>query len=118
MGRFRMPHTVLLVDDDPMVLHFTAEMLEDLGCHVVTATSGWEALNILRQSREIQVLLTDINMPGMDGYELAREALNLRDLKVVLLSAREPDSQEFPLIRKPFLQEDLRRVMQEATGAG
>ena len=55
--------------------------------------------------------------PGMDGYELARKALGVRrDLKVLLLSGREPDGQEFPLIRKPFLEEDLRRVMQQTTG--
>jgi hypothetical protein len=53
----------------------------------------------------------------MDGYELARKALGVRrDLKVLLLSGREPDCQEFPLIRKPFLEEDLRRVMQQTTG--
>ena len=92
-------------------------MLEDLGCHVLTAENGWEALDLLRRSREIQILLTDINMPGMDGYELARRALDFRrDLKVLLLSGREPDGQEFPLIRKPFLQHDLRRVMEQTTG--
>ena len=112
-----MAHTVLLVDDDPLLRYVTAQMLEDLGCHVVTAENGWEALDILRRHREIQILLTDINMPGMDGYELARRALDFRrDLKVLLLSGREPDGQEFPLIRKPFLEHDLRRVMEQTTG--
>ena len=53
----------------------------------------------------------------MDGYELARKALDVRrDLRILLLSGREPDGHEFPLIRKPFLEEDLRRVMQQTTG--
>jgi CheY-like chemotaxis protein len=43
-----MAGTVLLVDDDPLVLWLTAEMLEDLGCHVVTAENGWAALDLLR----------------------------------------------------------------------
>jgi len=112
-----MAQTVLLVDDDPLVLFLTTEMLKNLGCHVVTAENGWEALDLLGRSREIEILLTDVNMPGMDGYELARKALDVRrDLKVLLLSGREPDGREFPLIRKPFLEEDLRRVMQETTG--
>jgi two-component system, cell cycle response regulator CpdR len=112
-----MAHSVLLVDDDPVVLWLTAEMLEDLGCHVVTAENGWAALDLLRRSGDITILITDVNMPGMDGYELAREAFDFRwDLKVLLLSGREPDSHEFPLIPKPLLEEDLRRVMQETTG--
>ena len=112
-----MAHTVLLVDDDPLVRWLTAEMLEDLGCHVVTAENGLAALDLLQRSEDITILITDINMPGMDGYELARKALGVRrDLKVLLLSGREPDGREFPLIRKPFLEEDLRRVMQQTTG--
>ena len=112
-----MTHTVLLVDDDPMLRCLIAEMLEDLGCRVLSAENGWEALDLLRRCREIQTLLTDVNMPGMDGYELARKALDVRrDLKVLLVSGREPDGHGFPLIRKPFLQQDLRRVMQETTG--
>ena len=56
-------------------------------------------------------------MPRIDGYELARKALDVRrDLKILLLSSREPDVRGFPLIRKPFLEEDPRRVMQETTG--
>src|SRR5690242_2600738 len=112
-----MAHTVLLVDDDPLLRCVTAEMLQELGCYVVTAENGWEALDHLRRSRDIQILLTDINMPGMDGYELARRALDFGpNLKVLLLSGREPDGKEFPLIRKPFLQHDLRRVMEQTTG--
>ncbi|MBV8700219.1 MAG: response regulator [Bradyrhizobium sp.] len=111
------PHNVLLVDDEPLVLCLTAEMLEDLGCHVVTAQNGCEALDVLRRSTYIRILLTDVNMPRIDGYELARKALDVRrDLKILLLSSREPDVRGFPLIRKPFLEEDPRRVMQETTG--
>ncbi|MBV8916599.1 response regulator [Bradyrhizobium sp.] len=113
-----MAHTVLLVDDDPTLLFLTAEMLKNLGCDVVTAANGREALDLLRRNREIRILLTDVNMPGMDGYELAQKALDVRrDLRVLLLSGREPDGHGFPLIRKPFLEQDLRRVMEQTTGA-
>jgi CheY-like chemotaxis protein len=60
--------TVLVVDDDPLVLEVTA----DLGCEVVTAASGMDALERLSENANIEILVTDLNMPGMNGYELAR----------------------------------------------
>jgi two-component system, cell cycle response regulator CpdR len=44
-------------------------MLEDLGCEVVTAASGQEGIDTLVADERIDVLITDVNMPGMDGYE-------------------------------------------------
>ena len=65
-----MARTVLVVDDDPLVLDVTAEMLQDLGCNVVTAASGAEALAKLADHRHIAILITDVNMPEMNGHEL------------------------------------------------
>ena len=112
-----MSHTVLVVDDDPAVLDAIAAMLEDLGCTVVTAGSGPAALDQLRQNEEIAILVTDINMPGMDGHELAE--LARRDspqLKILQLSGREPRRGGLPMIRKPFSFEDLARVMKQTVG--
>jgi len=64
-------HTVLVVDDDADVLDVIASMLEELGCDVVRASSGAEALDTLAGNEKISILITDINMPGMDGHELA-----------------------------------------------
>ncbi|WP_314955898.1 response regulator [Bradyrhizobium cosmicum] len=64
-----MSHTVLVVDDDPGVLDVLVGMLEELGCTVVSAQSGPAALDQLRQNQEISILITDINMPGMDGHD-------------------------------------------------
>jgi len=62
-------------------------------------------------------LLTDINMPGIAGYELANRAKRLRPrVKPILVSGREMDSRGFPLLRKPFSQDDLARLMEETTG--
>ena len=92
-------------------------MLQDLGCEVVTATGGNEALDKLSTDRRIEVLITDINMPGMDGHELARAAVRMRKrLKVIVLSGRETEGCEFPLIRKPFLEQDLVETMRRTTG--
>jgi two-component system cell cycle response regulator CpdR len=108
---------VLVVDDEPLVRDVTATMLEDFGCEVVTAGGGQEALKKLSADRKIEILITDINMPGMDGCELAAAAVQMRkQLKVIVLSGRHKDGCGFPLIRKPFLAEDLRRTMKQNTG--
>jgi CheY-like chemotaxis protein len=112
-----MSRLVLVVDDDPLVLEVTALMLEDIGCEALTATCGEDALERLSRDSRIEVLITDVNMPGMDGRALAAAAV--RDyprLKVLLLSGRARDGDGFPLIRKPFLEQDLERAMQQHTG--
>jgi two-component system, cell cycle response regulator CpdR len=92
-------------------------MLEDLGCEVVTAADASEALHCLENNRRIEALITDINMPGMNGYDLADRAQELhKELKVIVLSGRECDGRGHPLIRKPFLQADLVRAMKHTTG--
>jgi two-component system, cell cycle response regulator CpdR len=112
-----MSHLVLVVDDDADVLDVISSMLEDLGCEVVCAHSGAEALTALERDRKISILITDINMPGMDGHELAERATRLRPgLKVLQLSGRERRRDAFPMIRKPFSEEDLARVMRDTTG--
>ncbi|MET4045337.1 two-component system cell cycle response regulator CpdR [Bradyrhizobium sp. RT6a] len=112
-----MTHTVLVVDDDPGVLDVIASMLEELGCKVVCAHSGPEALDTLATNEDVSILITDINMPGMDGHELAERATRVRPtLKVLQLSGRERRRDGFPLLRKPFSEEDLHRVMEQTTG--
>jgi two-component system, cell cycle response regulator CpdR len=91
-------------------------MLEDLGCEVVTASDAAEALERLSTNPRMEILITDVNMPGMDGYALAKRATQMRDLKVIMLSGREHDGRGFPLVRKPFLRDDLKRTMARHTG--
>ena len=112
-----MSRLVLVVDDEPLVRDITAAMLEDFGCEVITAAGGNDALEKLSINRRIEILITDINMPGMNGYELAERAKRIRErLKIIVLSGREQDGSGFPLIRKPFLAQDLKRVMAQHTG--
>ena len=87
------------------------------GCETVTAASGKEALEKLATDQRIEILITDINMPGMDGYALAKSATQMReDLKIIVLSGRASGGNRFPLIRKPFLERDLKKAMAEHTG--
>jgi CheY-like chemotaxis protein len=69
--------TVLLVDDEALVLESTADMLVSLGCEVIMAGNGTEALAKLKADGRIEILMTDINMPGLGGFELAEIAKRL-----------------------------------------
>jgi two-component system cell cycle response regulator CpdR len=112
-----MPRSVLVVDDDPTVLEVLADMLDDLGCDVISAGSGADALDQLKLNERISILITDINMPGMDGHELTELAKRIRpELKVLQLSGREPRRGGYPMIRKPFTEEDLANTMERTTG--
>jgi len=71
--------TVLLVEDDPDVRTCVAEVLRIGGFAVLEAADGEEALRIAETPvRPIEILVTDINMPGIDGLELARHVRALR----------------------------------------
>ena len=112
-----MARTVLVVDDDPLVLEVTAAMLDNLGCEAVTASTGKQALELLEAHQRIEILITDINMPVMGGYELVERAKRLRKrLQVILLSGRETDGHGYPFVRKPFRERDLAHTMKLTTG--
>jgi CheY-like chemotaxis protein len=107
-----MSRVILVVDDEPLVLDVTVTMLEDLGHEVIAASSAKEALFKLAAEQRIDVLITDISMPGMDGIALARAATPMRDdLKVIIISGNADITYGFHAVRKPFNLEDLRRTM-------
>jgi CheY-like chemotaxis protein len=108
---------VLVVDDDPDVLDLTTSYLEELGCEMITATRASEALAKLAADKRIDILITDVQMPEMDGYELAEKAKRMRaELQVIALSGGAEAKGNLPLVRKPFLQQDLARTMEKTTG--
>jgi two-component system cell cycle sensor histidine kinase/response regulator CckA len=68
----RFPETILLVDDDPVVRAVASRLLRRSEYSVLEASGGQEALRILReQERSIDLMLTDILMPGLDGWTLS-----------------------------------------------
>lgn len=125
-GRFiqdRVPGTrplvVLAVDDDGLVLMNTAVMLQDMGHTVFEATSGNQALEILRREPSVDLVITDHAMPRMTGAQLAAAIKAERpDLPVILATgyAELPPGVEadLPKLAKPFRQQDL---MQAVTAA-
>jgi CheY-like chemotaxis protein len=66
-------YTVLVVDDDTLVLDVVAKILAAPGCTVLTARDGYLALRMLAD-RDIDLLITDLNMPGLDGVQLGIQA--------------------------------------------
>jgi PAS domain S-box-containing protein len=104
--------TIISVDDDPLVAFNTCAMLEDLGHKVHCVSSGAEALNLLRQYNDIDLLVTDQAMPGMTGSELAKVVKAEWPGLAILIAtgyAELPDGlgRDIPKLAKPFLQEDL-----------
>jgi PAS domain S-box-containing protein len=79
--------TVLIVDDDPDVSRSVSEILQDEGCHVIVSRSGTEALSALEE-QSVDLVLSDVVMPDMDGYELFRTLQATRpELPIVLMTA-------------------------------
>ncbi|GGH27204.1 sensor histidine kinase [Alsobacter metallidurans] len=111
-------YTVLVVDDDPLVLENTAAMLEDLGHRVIEARSGREALEMASRARSLDVVVTDHVMPGMTGIELV-ERLNAErpGLPIILATGYAELSaaaQSLPRLNKPFDQNALARAVDQA----
>jgi CheY-like chemotaxis protein len=104
--------TVLVVDDDPLVLAATVSMLEDVGHRVLEATSGRRALEILPVHQDVDMVLTDQVMPQMTGLQLAAELRRLWPELPVLLGSGYTERAELlvsglPLLSKPFMQGEL-----------
>jgi CheY-like chemotaxis protein len=109
--------SVLVVDDDLLVLENTAAMLEDLGHTVVEARSGEEALALLRRTRTVDLIVTDYAMPGMTGLQLANAVASERPGTVILLStgyAELPSDarSSLPRLSKPFDQAALAKAIE------
>jgi CheY-like chemotaxis protein len=107
---------VLVVDDDGLVLMNTAAMLDDLGHHVIEATSGEQALRALRQGRRVDLVITDQLMPGMTGTQLIAAIRSEWPRVPVILATGYTElpagtASDFVKLSKPFRQDDLARAV-------
>jgi CheY-like chemotaxis protein len=108
---------VLLVEDELLVREVAAEDLGEAGFHVTPASDGDEALEILRESTDFDLLFTDIRMPGdTDGWELAREAkLMIPGLRVIYATgfgdAGDGLAEGECYVRKPYNMKDLQKAL-------
>jgi CheY-like chemotaxis protein len=112
---------ILVVDDDPFVLEMIVSTLESMGYDTIASRSGSEALDIVRSHEKIDLLFTDVVMPGgLNGTELAHEARRLRPGLPVLLTTgfvavgADPTvvaDEALPMLRKPYRQPELARIL-------
>jgi CheY-like chemotaxis protein len=95
---------ILVVDDDPGVLDYASNVLEECGYTVLTAPDGATALVLLRDHPQVDLLFTDVVMPGLDGVEVARRARQESPgLKVLFTSGYAADVVPAGrLLKKPY----------------
>ncbi|WP_293903964.1 ATP-binding protein [Phenylobacterium sp.] len=114
---------VLLAEDDVQVAELVEAMLRDLGHEVQLTENAEAALAVLRSGAAVDLLLTDLIMPGdKSGVDLAREAVKLRTALPVILSSgytgdvlHAAEETPWPLLRKPYGPEQLARAIAEVT---
>jgi CheY-like chemotaxis protein len=121
--RLRGSETVLAVDDDPTMLELLKEVLRPLGYNILSADSGEEAIEMAAMHRDkIDLLLTDVLLPGIKGQELAKQLMKeCPDMNVLFMSgylcpsmAHSDKEQGFEaFIRKPFSPNALLRKIRK-----
>lgn len=109
---------ILVVDDDFLVTMTTADMLEDLGYASCEANTARQALEFVRSDATIEMILTDLHMPGTNGYQLIHEARALRpELPVILVTGDETASESrssLSVLAKPYTRGQLATTIKEA----
>ena len=128
LRRAEAGETVLAVEDEPAVLSAVVENLADLGYRVVPARDAAEALDRLRAGERVDILFSDVVMPGgMNGVQLAVEAGRLRPgLRVLLTSGYTGEAlagqhsvpADVPVLAKPYRREELAARLKVAGRAG
>lgn len=108
--------SVLVVDDDSLVLTSTCLLLEDLGHRVIAATSGVQALEMLAGDQVIDLVITDMAMPQMSGAQLADAIRRLKPHMPIILATGYAERLEnfeagLPRLSKPFTQLNLVEII-------
>jgi len=115
--------TILLVEDEPMILEMTMEILKSLGYSILPAATPGEAICLAREhAGSIHLLMTDVVMPEMNGRDLAKKLLSLYpNLKRLFMSGYTADviahhgvlDEGVHFIQKPFTVKDLAAKIRE-----
>jgi|GEM_PF-1694438 len=114
--------SILVVDDEEALTHLLTTILSDEGYQILSASSGVEALTIVNQHK-VDLLLTDILMPQMNGYQLAEQVLSLFPEMAIIFTSGYQDSLDklqpekllsLPLITKPYNKSKLLNTIKES----
>jgi CheY-like chemotaxis protein len=124
MPRTSVPH-ILLVEDEAFLRELVMEGLQEAGFSVVEACDGNAGVQALQSDLRIDVLLSDIKLPDIDGYQVAEAARSLRpDVKVILMTGYAPSplpptlrSVVYRVLQKPFSLETLPETVTTALEA-
>ena len=110
---------ILVVEDVMLIRMATVDMVEQIGFQATEAGDGAEALAILQKDPDIEILLTDLGLPGMNGRQLVEEARRLRPgIKVIIASGYSTENiaggkldGDITYLTKPFDLGQLRRAL-------
>ncbi|MGN2253749.1 response regulator [Frateuria sp. GZRe12] len=116
---------ILLVEDEAFLRELVMEGLQDAGFNVLEASDGTSGVQALKSDQRIDVLLSDIKLPDIDGYQVAEAARTLRPgLKVILMTGYAPSplpptlqSVVYRVLQKPFSLETLPGMVNAALEA-
>jgi PAS domain S-box-containing protein len=116
--------TILLVEDEPMILKMTTQMLVGQGYHVLGASSPWEAIRLAKENiGSIDLLMTDVIMPEMNGRDLVKQLFSISpNIKCLFMSGYTASviahhgvlDEGVHFIQKPFSMSDLGEKLREA----
>lgn len=116
----------MAVDDEETVLDLMIEVLNDLGFHALPASRADEALALMAKTPDVDLLITDIRMPGMSGVDLARQVRAMRPCLPILFvtgfaSELEGGVRQWVkdghLLTKPFTMESFANTIRKMVGA-
>ena len=112
---------ILLVDDDDGVRSLIEQILRERGHTVINAENGNQALSQIQHQPQLSLLITDIRMPGIDGWEVARQAIKLRpNIKVMYITGYREDAPadvpNGPLLRKPWRMSEFYTCVEQLVG--
>jgi hypothetical protein len=113
---------ILVVDDDPLLRLGIVSMLQDLGYRARAAQDPMRALPMVHQGFGVDLLITDYNMPGMTGVELAHRMAQERPGLLVLIMTGHQQLEDdldpgWRKLTKPFTEAELRREIESMTSS-
>lgn len=82
---------ILIVDDDPAILRLVRDKLDSVGYEALTASSGYEALDVIERRGMPHLAIVDLNMHGMSGFQFCETVQQFSDLPVIMLSAQDEE---------------------------